>query len=84
MQDDLKNQIAIEECRAVEHLGAKFIYNTKIGRDITLRKKAERDMMQALEKEKELRHLKSRFLYIKRDILFVFKGCKEKRIKCIF
>ena len=33
-----------------------------IGRDITLRKKAERDMMQALEKEKELRQLKSRFL----------------------
>ena len=33
-----------------------------IGRDITLRKKAERDMIQALEKEKELRHLKSQFL----------------------
>jgi PAS domain S-box-containing protein len=33
-----------------------------IGRDITLRKQAEQEMMQALEKEKELRQLKSRFL----------------------
>ena len=39
------------------------VYNcVYIGRDITLRKQAERDMMQALEKEKELRQLKSRFL----------------------
>ena len=36
-----------------------FVY---IGRDITIRKQAERDMMQALEREKELRQLKSRFL----------------------
>ena len=36
-----------------------FVY---IGRDITIRKQAERDMMQALEREKELRLLKSRFL----------------------
>lgn len=36
-----------------------FVY---IGRDVTLRKQAERDMRQALEKEKELRQLKSRFL----------------------
>lgn len=33
-----------------------------IGRDITLRKQAEQEMMLALEKEKELRQLKSRFL----------------------
>lgn len=32
----LKNEIAINECYAIEHLGAKVIYNTKIGRDITL------------------------------------------------
>lgn len=39
------------------------IYNcVYIGRDITLRKQAERDMIQALEREKELRQLKSRFL----------------------
>ncbi|VEP13284.1 PAS domain S-box [Hyella patelloides LEGE 07179] len=39
------------------------VYNcVYIGRDITLRKQAERDMMQALEREKELRQLKSRFL----------------------
>lgn len=36
-----------------------FVY---IGRDVTLRKQAERDMRLALEKEKELRQLKSRFL----------------------
>ena len=33
-----------------------------VGRDITLRKQAEREMMQALAKEKELRELKSRFI----------------------
>lgn len=32
----LKNDIAINECYAIEHLGAKIIYNTKVGRDITL------------------------------------------------
>ena len=32
----LKNEVAISECKAVEHLGAKFIMNTKIGRDITM------------------------------------------------
>lgn len=32
----LKNEVAINECYAIEHLGAKMIYNTKIGRDITL------------------------------------------------
>lgn len=32
----LKNNIAISECKAIEHLGAKFYMNTKIGRDITL------------------------------------------------
>jgi formate dehydrogenase beta subunit len=32
----LKNQVAISECRAIEHLGAKVHYNTKVGRDITL------------------------------------------------
>lgn len=32
----LKNEVAINECHAIEHLGAKIIYNTKVGRDITL------------------------------------------------
>ncbi|MFI5344379.1 MAG: FAD-dependent oxidoreductase, partial [Chlamydiales bacterium] len=32
----LKNEIAINECYAIEHLGAKVIYNTKVGRDITM------------------------------------------------
>ncbi len=39
------------------------IYNcVLIGRDITIRKKAEREMRATVEKEKELRQLKSRFL----------------------
>jgi len=39
------------------------IYNcVLIGRDITIRKKAEREMLAMVEKEKELRLLKSRFL----------------------
>jgi formate dehydrogenase beta subunit len=32
----LKNEIAINECYAIEHLGAKFYYNMKVGRDISL------------------------------------------------
>lgn len=32
----LKNHVAISECRAIEYLGAKVYYNTKVGRDITL------------------------------------------------
>lgn len=32
----LKNEIAINECAAIEHLGAKIYYNMKVGRDITL------------------------------------------------
>ncbi len=32
----LKNDIAINECFAIEHLGAKIYYNKKVGRDITL------------------------------------------------
>lgn len=32
----LKNEVAINECYAIEHLGAKVIYNTKVGRDITM------------------------------------------------
>lgn len=32
----LKNEIAINECYAIEHLGAKIFYNMKVGRDITL------------------------------------------------
>lgn len=32
----LRNEIAINECAAIEHLGAKIYYNMKVGRDITL------------------------------------------------
>ncbi len=32
----LKNEVAIAECRAIEALGAKVYYNTKVGFDITL------------------------------------------------
>lgn len=32
----LKNDVAINECSAIEHLGAKIHYNMKLGRDITL------------------------------------------------
>lgn len=32
----LKNSVALNECYAIEYLGARMIYNTKIGRDITL------------------------------------------------
>lgn len=32
----LKNEIAINECAAIEHLGAKIHYNIKVGRDITM------------------------------------------------
>lgn len=32
----LNNEIAINECYAIEHLGAKIYYNMKVGRDITM------------------------------------------------
>ncbi len=32
----LKNEVALNECFAIEHLGAKMIYNCKVGRDITM------------------------------------------------
>lgn len=32
----LKNRLVETECRAIEHLGAKVHYNTKVGRDITM------------------------------------------------
>ncbi len=32
----LKNEIAINECYAIEHLGAKVYYNMKVGRDINM------------------------------------------------
>lgn len=32
----LPNRVAVNECAAIEHLGAKIHYNTKVGRDITL------------------------------------------------
>lgn len=38
----LKNEIALNECSAIEFLGAKIFYNTKVGRDITLEELQER------------------------------------------
>ena len=38
----LKNEVAINECHAIEFLGAKIHYNTKVGRDITLKELEER------------------------------------------
>lgn len=32
----LKNDVVVNECFAIEHLGAKMHYETKVGRDITL------------------------------------------------
>jgi formate dehydrogenase (NADP+) beta subunit len=37
----LKNEVAINECYAIEYLGAKIFYNTKVGRDITLKQLQE-------------------------------------------
>ncbi|CDZ79849.1 Glutamate synthase [NADPH] small chain [Candidatus Rubidus massiliensis] len=37
----LKNEIAFNECYAIEYLGAKIHYNMKVGRDITLTKLQE-------------------------------------------
>ena len=38
----LKNDIVINECYAIEYLGAKMFYNMKVGRDITLTALLER------------------------------------------
>lgn len=38
----LKNSIALNECSAIEFLGAKVFYNTKVGRDITMTELQER------------------------------------------
>lgn len=38
----LKNEIALNECFAIEHLGAKMHYNMKIGRDITMNELQEK------------------------------------------
>lgn len=32
----LKNDLVVAECAAIEHLGAKIFYNTKVGKDITI------------------------------------------------
>lgn len=38
----LKREIVLNECSAIEHLGAKVYYDTKVGRDITLTELQER------------------------------------------
>lgn len=38
----LKNEIALNECAAIEHLGAQIFYNQKLGRDITLNELEEK------------------------------------------
>jgi len=32
----LKNEVALNECHAIVHLGARIFYNMKVGRDVTL------------------------------------------------
>ena len=38
----LKNEVAINECFAIEYLGAKIYYNMKVGRDITFNELQEK------------------------------------------
>lgn len=38
----LSNDVAVNECAAIEFLGAKVFYNTKVGRDITMSELQER------------------------------------------
>lgn len=38
----LQNDLAVTECQAIEYLGAKVFYNTKVGRDITLTEMQEK------------------------------------------
>lgn len=38
----LKNEIALNEIAAIEHLGAKIFYNMKVGRDITMQELEEK------------------------------------------
>lgn len=38
----LRNEVPINECAAIEHLGAKIYYNMKVGRDITLNELQEK------------------------------------------
>lgn len=38
----LKNDVAINECSAIQHLGANVFYNMKLGRDITLNELQEK------------------------------------------
>ncbi len=58
-----KDKLAIEFNCFLAPTEVKEIFNcVYIGRDITVRKQAEAEMRQALEKEKELRELKSSFI----------------------
>lgn len=38
----LKNEVVLNECAAIEHLGAKIYYDMKVGRDITLKELQEK------------------------------------------
>jgi signal transduction histidine kinase len=62
-QDQNRRKIPVAfSCSAIEDRNrgiTKFVY---IGRDITERKRAEAEMIKAIEHEKELRELKSRFI----------------------
>lgn len=75
----LKNRLAVTECQAIEHLGAKVHYNCKIGRDIT---------MQELDEQFDAIFLgiglwKSRDLPIKGALEpDVIRGVEYLRVKC--
>ncbi len=75
----LKNQIVLSECAAIEHLGAKIIYNTKVGRDITLDNLQEK--YDAVFLGNGL--WKSRDLPIEgADLPDVIRGIEYLRVKC--
>ncbi len=75
----LKNKVAINECAAIEHLGAKVYYNMKVGRDITLTELQEK--YDAVFLGPGL--WKSRELPIKgADAPDVIRGIEYLRVKC--
>ncbi len=76
----LKNDVVFNECYAIEYLGAKMIYNVKIGRDLTLTE---------LQKQYDAIFIgvglwKSRALPIPgADAPDIIKGIDYLRVKCV-
>lgn len=76
----LKNEIALNECGAIEYLGAKIFYNQKVGRDITMTELLER--YQAVFIGVGL--WKSRELPIPgADLPDVIRGIDYLRVRCV-